>query len=167
VAALAALVSAGAQALPNLSLAPINPDFGTGTVGVQRDITMTLTNVSAGNVQINGLNFAPSPGGVPATWSNSIVGASPCSLLLVLAPAASCTFQHSVIQNAPGVSTLVTNLAVVVVGTGDETFAYNSIANALAAPTVPVPALAPGLLALLAGGLGALGALVLRRRRGG
>jgi hypothetical protein len=164
-AALAGLLSGGVHALPNISIAPINPDFGVGTVGVQRDIVLTFTNVSAGNLQLGVLNFAGVAGGVPASWGITEAGPQPCSLNLVLAPAGSCTRVFSVVQNAPGLSTFAANLTQVVIGEGDETFAFNAAAQALAAPAVAVPLFAPGLLALAAGLLGGLGAFALRRRR--
>lgn len=162
VAVLAALGAGGAFALPNLTVTPLNPDFGTGVVGEQRDIFLTLTNVSAGNVQLTGLSFGGATGGVSASWSNGPAGPTPCNPM-VLAPSASCTIQHSVIQNGPGISTYAMNLTAVVIG-GDETFALNSVAQAVAAPPASVPVFAPGALALVAGLLGGLGALALRGR---
>lgn len=162
-AALAGLLSGGAFALPNLTVTPLNPDFGAGAVGEQRDIFLTLTNVSAGNVQFTALNFGGVAGGVSASWSNGPGGPAPCNPM-VLAPSASCTIQHSVIQNGPGISTYAMSLTVIVIG-GDETFALNSVAQAVAAPPASVPVFAPGLLALAAGLLGGLGVFALRRRR--
>jgi len=163
--ALAGLLSAGAQALPNISVAPLNPNFGVGTVGVQRDIVLTFTNVSAGNLQLGVLNFGGVPGGVSASWGITAAGPQPCSVNLVLAPAGSCTYVFSVVQNAPGLSTFAANLTQVVIGEGDETFALDATAQASAAPTVPVPVFAPGVLALVASLLAVLGAFVLRRRQ--
>lgn len=163
VVALAAVVSAGAYALPNLSLAPINPDFGTGAPGVQRDIILVLTNVSAGNVELGGgANVGIATGGVAANWSVATALVQPCTSGLVLAPNGTCNWRLSVIQSGPGVSNALINFTQLVIG-GDETFALEAIARATI--PAPVPALAPAILALLAGALGTLGAFVLRRRR--
>ena len=161
----AGLALAGtAHALPLIDVTPLNADFGTGGVGVQRNITITLTNVSGANVTMSLLSFGFSPSGASANWSYGPAGVVPCNANTVLAPAGSCTFQHSVIQNQPGTSLLTTTLTITIVSGGDETLTLPSVARS---DPVSVPALAPPVVGLLAGLIAVIAGLFVRRRRAG
>lgn len=156
--------AATAQALPLVSVAPLNADFGSGPLGAQRNITLTLTNVSGASVEIGGLGFGFATGGALADWSYGPAGVVPCNANTVLAPGGSCTVLHSVIQQQRGTSTLTTNMTVIIVDGGDETLTLTSVART---DPVSVPALAPPLVGLLASLIGAIAALFVRRRRSG
>lgn len=166
VAAVTAALGGAAHALPLVQVAPVNYDFGAAPVGVQRDLDITVTNVSGANVTIVSTSFGSAPGGATASWSFSLFGPSQCDLNTVLVPGGSCRVVFSVIQTQPGVSTNAVNMTVNIVDATSETFALTAVART-GSTVASIPALAPAALALLGGLLAGFAGLRLRRRRAG